>query len=454
MFFSPFFGKIFCQVIPQNSDENTMAEKYVHRYKKGEVIFEEGDEEKYAFLVESGQVDLYVDNGEQVVASVFKKEIFGISAAISNTPRYTKAVAAEDTECCLIFKEQINERINESDPIIRILLTNYINRLRASFKKNFDPNDDKTRITDIKSFGMGQMSKSDIKTEEQVISLIRLENRLLQALEQKEYYMNFQPIVDMKTMEAVGLEALIRLDSLKEFGPSGDNILPFPKNRQSHLNPDDFMSIAEKTSLIVPLGHWIIQKSCEQFGKLKRSIFKRTGKYPSLFISFNISSRQIIDPDFISILKKAITANRLKTKEIKVEITEKELTHEENVIKWIKEVSEMGCTVAIDDFGTGYTNFKFLSQFNIQNIKIDKSFIREIDKGANKEKMLIIIDQLIQMSQKLGVQTIAEGVENHKVCQLLQKMECDYGQGYYFSRPMSIGGVSAWLERNKQKKAA
>ena len=429
-----------------------MSEKYIQQYKKGEIIFQEGDKDNYAFLVESGQVDLYVGDSKQAVASVFKKEIFGASAAISNTPRYTKAVAAEDTECCLIFKEQINERINESDPVVRILLTNYINRLRSSFKQDFEQvEDEKTKLTDIKSFGMGQMSKSDIKTEEQVISLLRLENRLHQALEQKEYHMNFQPIVDLKTMEPVGLEALIRLDGIKDIAlPS--NILSFSK-KQSQINPDEFMSIAEKTSLIVPLGHWIIQKSCEQFSKLKQSIFKKTGKQPSLFISFNISGRQIIDPDFISTLKKAISTNKLKAKEVKVEITEKELANEENVIKWIKEVCDMGCSVAIDDFGTGYTNFKFLSQFNIQNIKIDKSFIRETTKGDNKEKMLIIIDNLIQMSQKLGVKIIAEGIENWETCRLLQKMECDYGQGYYFSRPMSMGNIYNWLVQNQKKKS-
>ena len=436
-----------------------MSEKYIQRYKRGEIIFEEGEKDNCAFLVESGQVDLYVGDSKGPVASIFKTEIFGASAAISNTVRYTKAVAAEDTECCLIFKEQINERINESDPIVRILLTNYINRLRSSFKKNFDQmEDDKTKLTDIKSFGMGQMSKSDIKTEEQVLSLIRLENRLHQALEQKEYHMNFQPIVDLKTMEPVGLEALIRLDSLKEIKPaapssSTSNILPF-KSQQSQMNPDDFMSIAEKTALIVPLGHWIIRESCEQFGRLKQSIFKKTGRYPSLFISFNISGRQIIDSDFIPILKKSITSNRLKGKEIKVEITEKELANEENVVNWIKEVCDMGCSVAIDDFGTGYTNFKLLGQYNINNIKIDKVFIKEIQKGINKDKMETIIEHLIQMSQKLGVKVIAEGIEDQDICHLLKKMECDYGQGYYFSRPMSMERIYSWLIRNQKKKAA
>ena len=431
-------------------------EKYIHRYKRGEVIFEEGDEDNgCAYLIESGQVDLYVGDSEQSVASIFKKEIFGASSTISNTPRYTKAVAVEDTECRLIHKDQINERINESDPIIRILLANYINRLRSSFKSNFvQEEDEKTKLTDIKSFGMGKMSKSDIKTEEQVHGIIRLENRLQQALEEEEFYMNFQPIVDLTTMEPVGLEALIRLDNLEEIAPS--NILPFPGTKKN--NPDDFMGIAEKTSLIVPLGHWVIQKSCEQFNKLKQSIFKKTGKYPSLFISFNISGRQIIDPDFISILKKAITANRLKAKEIKVEITEKELANEENVIKWIKEVCDMGCSVAVDDFGTGYTNFKFLSQFNINNIKIDKSFVQEMNKGENKEKMMTIIDHLIQMSQELGVQVIAEGIEDRQTCQILQNMKCNHGQGYYFARPMPMERIYNWLlqgeKLQKRKKAA
>ena len=431
-----------------------MMGKYIRRYKKGEVIFREGEANDCAFLIESGQVDLYVDDGQQVVASVFKKEIFGASSAIGNSPRFTKAVAVEDTECCLIFKEQLNERINESDPIIRILLTNYLNRLRSSFKKDFtqEPSD-KTKLTDIKSFGMGRMSKSDIKTEEQVIDLIRLENHLQQALEQQEFHMHFQPIINLKTGEPVGLEALIRLDSIKKIAPSG-NVLSLNKARFSKANPDDFMSIAEKTSLIVPMGHWIIQKSCHEFSRLKQSIFKKTGEYPSLFISFNISGRQTIDPDFIPILKKAITSNRLKAKEVKVEITEKELANEESVIQWIGQVCDMGCSVAIDDFGTGYTNFKHIGQFNIQNIKIDKSFIKEIGRGDNKEKTQIIVRHLIQMCQQLGIQVIAEGIENRDTHHWLQKMECDYGQGYFFSQPMTMEKIYAWLMQEWDTKKA
>ena len=433
-----------------------MPKKYIRQYKKGDIIFQEGEEDDCAYLVESGQVDLYVGDNKQAIASIFKKEIFGAGSAIVNSPRYTKAVAAEDTECCLIYKEQLSERINESDPIIRILLTNYINRLRSSFKKNFvQEEDDKTKLTDIKSFGMGRMSKSDIKTEEQVLDLIRLENHLYQALEQKKFHMHFQPIVNLKSGEPVGLESLIRLENLDKIAsPGPGNIFSLSGSRFSKTSPEDFMGIAEKTSLIIPLGHWIIQNSCEQFNKLKQSIFKKTGKHPSLFMSFNISGRQTIDPDFIPVLKKAINANKLKAKEIKVEITEKELANEENITKWIKEVTDMGCSVAIDDFGTGYTNFKFLSQFDIQNIKIDKSFIREIYKGKDNNKMQTIVDNLIQMCQKLGVQVIAEGIENESTYRLLQKMECDYGQGFYFSQPMPMDKIFNWLIQDNKKKAA
>ena len=119
---------------------------------------------------------------------------------------------------------------------------------------------------------------------------------------------------------------------------------------------------------------------------------------------------------------------------------------------------DMGCSVAIDDFGTGYTNFKFLSQFNVHNIKIDKSFVKGIHRGENNEKMRIIIEQLIQLSQKLGVKVIAEGIENQSTCQLLQEMECDYGQGYHFSRPMTIEKIYSWLlakqDEKQRKKAA
>ena len=429
-----------------------MTEKYIRHFKKGEVIFQENESNNNcAYLVESGQVDLYIGESKTPSASIFQKEIFGVLSMIGNSTRHAKAVAAEDTECCLIFKEQLNERINESDPIIRILLTNYLNRLRSSLQQNFEQDqNDKTKLTDIKSFGMGRMSRSDIKTEEQIIALIRLENRLHEALKNQEYHMHYQPIVDLKTLEPVGLEALIRLDGLQDMLPA--NVIPLKGMHKN--NPDNFMSIAEKTSLIIPLGQWIIQKSCEQFGKLKQNMTKRMGTPPSLFISFNISGRQTIDPDFISTLKKAMTTHRIKGKEIKVEITEKELANEEDVIKWIKEVCDMGCSVAIDDFGTGYTNFKFLSQFDVENIKIDKSFIKRIYRGENQEKMKTIIDQLIQMSQKLGVKVIAEGIENQATCQLLQEMGCDYGQGYHFSRPMTMDKISSWLLVQEQKKKA
>ena len=412
-----------------------MASKYTREFKKGEVIYKEGDSADCAYLLNSGKVMLYTgESADNVVTSINEGELFGEMSLIEGSSRITSAVAVENGQCSLVFREQLNERINESDPLIRLLIVTYINRLRNNFKQE-TTNNGATKIINIKSFSMGILSKEMIKTEEDVIEKLHLENYIKDALDSKQYYMQFQPIINLKTQELSGMEALIRSDVLKK----------------KNINPEKFMEIAEETSLIVPLGHWVIQTALKEFGRFKQIVAKSMGKVPKLFISVNVSARQIADSKFFEVLQKSTWANKLKAQEVKIEITERVLVDEDVAFKWINKLSKMGYSVAIDDFGTGFTNFSYISRINVANIKIDKKFVRGIHQNKNINS---IVHCLVDMAQKLGIEVIAEGVEGREEFRVLRNMDCNYGQGYLFARPMSIEKLVEHITKSSKKRVA
>ena len=407
--------------------------RYGRTFKKGEVIYNIGENASCAFLIESGEVEFPSEKGETLIPTAQEGEIFGEMALIDDSLRTTKAVAVEETVCCMISKEQINDRINDADPIVRLLIATYINRLRSRLKQSFT-NEDRTSITNIKSFGQGLFNRSSIHTDHQVIEKILLERDLKETLSNGNLSMHYQPIIDLNTQEIVGLESLIRSKSLP-----------------SHIGPDTFMGVAEETSLIVPFGQWVVKKSCHDFAKLKKDIQKQTGKNLDIFLSINISGRQLVDPDFFDILQKATWSNKLKSKDIKIELTERILVSQNVVFKWIEKIRKLGYSVAVDDFGTGFANFENLCNININNLKIDKSFVKNIDSNKN---MQIVTSSLIRMAQGLGLKVVAEGIETKNEYKTILKMGCDYGQGYLFSKPMEINEILSRLisERSSKKK--
>ncbi len=418
--------------VPKNS-KNT----YTRFYKKGEIIFNEGDAGDCAYLIDSGRVEIQIESidGRTPVAILGVGDIFGEMAIIDGANRSATAVAIEDSQLVEVSKEQLNERVEDADPVVRFLLSILLNRLRESLR---DAADTTTTNLPVEALSTNVINLSDYKTNADVVEKIKLEKSLKNALESNEFRIHYQPVMDVKSNKIAGFEALMR----------------WHNPDRGVVRPDIFMGIAEETSLIVPIGHWIIKKTFRDFAKLRQNLTREGVKDYPLFLSINIAAKQFNDPQLFNVLNKTAKYYGIKPMEVKLEITERVLLGGSFVFDWIHKAREKGYSVALDDFGTGYSSLGYLANLEVNNIKIDKSFV---EKMEHEDKAKSIVKSLVQMAIDLDLTVIAEGVENKKEVSILKRFGCSYIQGYYFSKPIPMADIFYLLmeqENGKKKKAA
>jgi len=254
-------------------------------------------------------------------------------------------------------------------------------------------------------------------------SRLEIENDLRNAIERAEFLLNYQPIVDIRSSRVTGFEALIR----------------WKHPRRGLLPPLDFISAAEDTGLIIPIGRWVLVEACAQLKRWQ-------AEFPAcqnLVINVNISGRQFAQPDFIDQVEQALLATQLSPSFLKLEITESVLIDNYSLANQVFEaLARLGVQLEIDDFGTGYSSLSYLQHFTIHTIKIDKSFIRSMGQGGKGSEL---VRAIILMAQDLGMETIAEGVETETQLKELQGLACPYAQGYFFSKPLDEEAAELFL---------
>jgi EAL domain-containing protein (putative c-di-GMP-specific phosphodiesterase class I) len=256
-------------------------------------------------------------------------------------------------------------------------------------------------------------------THNKVIEKIKFEAELFEALMDQAFLLYFQPIVDAHTFQIVGFEALIRWQS----------------ETRGMVRPDLFMGVAEETSLIVPIGKWVFEKACETLKEFQNHIQGiAKGAIPDLFVAVNISGKQFSDINFFRMLETVPAKYGVNEKHVKLEITEKILLEGNIFFYWIEKCRTMGFPVSLDDFGTGYSMLSYLSEFNVDSLKIDQSFVKKIEQDP---KTRIIIQAIINIAKGLNIDVVAEGVETEKQALILRELGCDFLQGYYFGKPAS-----------------
>ncbi len=245
-----------------------------------------------------------------------------------------------------------------------------------------------------------------------VIEQVTIHSGLRRALARNEFELHFQPQFELASNRIVGAEALIRWNH-PELG-----MVP----------PSRFISIAEESGLIVELGEWIIEEACRQASR-----WQNCGLAQSQ-VAVNLSAVQFKFGDIESTVIKALSTSGLDPRRLELELTESILIRDpENVLAKIKRLKALGIKLSIDDFGTGYSSLSYLKRFEVDKLKIDQSFIRDLD--VNPEDAAIV-RAIVQMAKSLGLRTIAEGVEKFEAVSELQNIGCDEVQGYYFARPM------------------
>ncbi|WP_010649737.1 EAL and GGDEF domain-containing protein [Oceanobacillus massiliensis] len=237
----------------------------------------------------------------------------------------------------------------------------------------------------------------------------QLDLEMKEALLRNEFSVVYQPIVNLKNSKIVGAEALLR----------------WQNRHLGTVAPNEFIPILEKNGLIVPVGKWILATVCSQM-----KYWQENGHLMQR-ICVNVSPIQFKDKQFIPDLKEILNESLLDASYLEVEITEGTILDIENSSRTINELKDLGVKVSIDDFGTGYSSLSYLKQLPIDTLKIDKSFIDDLDRDGE-----IIANTIISMGKNLNFRVIAEGIESIDQLDYLKKQKCHEGQGYYFSRPI------------------
>jgi len=240
---------------------------------------------------------------------------------------------------------------------------------------------------------------------------LNLGNALRHGLERKQFVLHYQPQIDLVTGNVVGAEALIRWNS-----------------EHGLILPGRFIPIAESTGLIVPIGEWVLNEACRQ------AVAWRDAGLPELVVGVNLSAVQLRRGDIEESVAKALSASGLDPSLLELELTESMLIHDtENVLATVTRLKDIGIKLAIDDFGTGYSSLSYLRRFQVDKLKIDQSFIRNI---ADNPEDAAIVRAIVQMAQTLRLRTIAEGVESEAMLEHLRAFQCNEAQGYLYSKPM------------------
>jgi len=261
-----------------------------------------------------------------------------------------------------------------------------------------------------KQFGGNHYEFYRAEINAQIPKQLELENDLHIALKEKQLQLYYQPLLDLHSGEISGMEALIR----------------WPHPVHGFISPMHFIPLAEETGLILPIGEWVIQEACRQ-----TRLWHDMG-FSTLRIAVNLSQKQLKHKQIIDTLRRILEETPLDPQFLELEITETAIL-DESVIPVIKEFKNLGLSLSVDDFGTGYSGLSYLKRFAIDKLKIDQSFIRDIP--ANNDSMTIV-SAILAMAKELHVATLAEGVETIEQMRFLLTKDCDYVQGYFFSKPL------------------
>ena len=258
----------------------------------------------------------------------------------------------------------------------------------------------------------------------QVFRKMIIENQLRTALENEEFELYYQPIMDLKTNEIVSMEALLR----------------WRNDLLGQVSPEEFIPIAEETNMIVPIGQWVLETAIEQ------SLCWQKLAYKPLRISVNISVRNILEPTFIDNVRNALLRGPIDPSFIVFEITESIAMYEDTIIDKLYALKGLGISLSMDDFGTGYSSLSYLNKYPLNSLKIDKSFVMGMNKDAESKA---IVKTIVTIAKQLNLKVIAEGVESEADYRYLAEIGCDYGQGYYIDRPLPVSQLEKWITKKK-----
>jgi EAL domain-containing protein (putative c-di-GMP-specific phosphodiesterase class I) len=251
---------------------------------------------------------------------------------------------------------------------------------------------------------------------------VRLLQNLRSAFDRERLFVVYQPQISLATRQLIGVEALLR----------------WRNDDGSFVPPCDFIPLAESSGLIISLGEWVLRSACHDLKKLMKS----SGQ--PLRMAVNVSVMQFRQPNYLETLDRALAESGIDPRLLELEITESVAMLEPGfMISLLNEIKARGICIAIDDFGTGFSSLSYLEQLNVDRLKIDISFVRQMEQSDGSRR---IVETIIQLGKSLQLELIAEGIEQTSQAELLTRLGCHEGQGYLFSKPLELPALLAFMQ--------
>src|SRR4249919_383545 len=363
----------------------------------GEVLYRQGDPSDCAWLVESGAIELTSMQGLRTVAHgvLGPGELIGELVMLDGAPRSATATARGATVLLSIEHDQFLDRLDSGDPIVRTLVDSLLRRTRAIIA---------SLPTDIAL--PAEDTACDDPEDRIGIDKIRLEARLRDAIDTGTLEVRYQPIYDIPAGRVASYEALVRWE-LPERGP---------------VSPAEFIKLAEETSLIVPVGEYVLDRVIEVLTGLRDA-----GTSPLPSIAVNLSAKQLVEPGMARQIVERVRRAALPAGTLKLEVTESRMLDYAPVAAVMQHCREHGVPFALDDFGTGYSNLTHLYKLEFEFIKVDQAFARHMFESP---RAMAIVEAIVAMAHGIGADVICEGVETREQLQRLRELGVRYAQGY------------------------
>ncbi len=401
---------------------------YREEHQPGSLVFREGEPGNCAYVIERGGVEIStLRQGRKItIATLGEGELFGEMALIDGEVRTGTAIATEETVLVVISLDQLRDKFERADPLLGFFVRNILERFRAFQSRLIGEADHEPAAAE---HALIPADMSLTRHRERAMRKLKFEDQINKALVRHEFGLHYQPVLDLRDGSMAGVEALLRWNH-PERG------LVYPK---------DFIGFSEETGLIIPMGLWVLEEACRALLRFQAARDAIDADAPPLFMSINLSSRQFSDIDLVRNISAIIDETGVNPEQITLEITESLLMdNPARAAVTLNGVKALGLEVAIDDFGTGYSSLSYLHRFHIDTLKIDRSFVSTATMNAGSME---VVRAVAGLAHNLDLDIVAEGVEQPEQMTFLRDLQVEYGQGYFFSRPVAADAILARIAR-------
>lgn len=396
------------------------------KFDAGCIVFRAGDLGDAAYVIESGCVEVLSETAtqQQRMAVLSKDAMFGEIALLDGKPRMATVRTLVPTVLMRIDRAHIQELLHRADPVIQYIMKLLLERFRSTYPVVKKPHAELAPEDQVAPL---PAPPSDTDYHATAIRTLLLVHDLAKAIDTNQLVLLYQPIMLMEDRSLAGFEALVR----------------WRHPTLGMISPIEFIPLAEKTGLIKRVGQWVLRQAAKDWKELRTFCDSDAQQAP--FISINLSSPELFEPNIVESIQSIMAEYAVPMDELRIELTESILiSNLSQVSTALKRLRAQGVGIALDDFGTGYAGLDYLQNLPFTCLKIDKSFVQQME---NSGRSMQIVRSALELSRLLGMTSVAEGIEDEETAKALLKLGCTYAQGFHFGKPMALSKIEAWQDQ-------